>query len=110
MQYWSNVLDILRKKVGAEVIVTAVPGFAPDLACMLEFTLIMNITGIRTGSITSRSENLDRLLQEKARGRGINLMAHSMGGLDCKIDCYFNASRCLLVVNRPSSDLAHTTN
>jgi len=27
MQYWSNVLAILRKKVGAEVIVTAVPGF-----------------------------------------------------------------------------------
>ena len=26
MQYWSNVLHILRKKVGAEVIVTAVPG------------------------------------------------------------------------------------
>lgn len=26
MQYWSNVLNILRNKVGAEVIVTAVPG------------------------------------------------------------------------------------
>ncbi|KZP26319.1 alpha/beta-hydrolase [Athelia psychrophila] len=63
VQYWSNVLQILRKKVGAEVIVTAVPG---------------------TGSIASRSENLDKLLREKAPGRGINLMAHSMGGLDCR--------------------------
>ncbi|KAG2131795.1 alpha beta-hydrolase [Suillus clintonianus] len=63
MHYWSNVLNILKKKVGADVIVTAVPG---------------------TGSIASRAENLDRLLQEKARGRGVNLMAHSMGGLDCR--------------------------
>lgn len=39
---------------------------------------------IRTGSIASRAENLDRILQHKARGRGINLMAHSMGGLDCR--------------------------
>ncbi|OJA14186.1 hypothetical protein AZE42_06508 [Rhizopogon vesiculosus] len=63
MHYWSNVLNILKKKVGADVIVTSVPG---------------------TGSIASRAENLDRLLQEKARGRGVNLMAHSMGGLDCR--------------------------
>ncbi|KAG1751068.1 alpha beta-hydrolase [Suillus lakei] len=63
MHYWANVLNILKKKVGADVIVTAVPG---------------------TGSIASRAENLDRLLQEKARGRGVNLMAHSMGGLDCR--------------------------
>ncbi|EGN98188.1 hypothetical protein SERLA73DRAFT_183099 [Serpula lacrymans var. lacrymans S7.3] len=63
LHYWSNVLSILKKKVGADVIVTSVPG---------------------TGSIASRSENLDRLLQEKARGRGVNLMAHSMGGLDCR--------------------------
>ena len=27
MHYWSNVLRILRGKVGAEVIVTSVPGF-----------------------------------------------------------------------------------
>lgn len=26
MHYWSNVLHILRKKVGAEVVVTGVPG------------------------------------------------------------------------------------
>ncbi|KAI0292675.1 Alpha/Beta hydrolase protein [Multifurca ochricompacta] len=63
MHYWSSVLNILRKTVGAEVIVTAVPG---------------------TGSIASRAEQLDRFLQVKALGRGINFMAHSMGGLDCR--------------------------
>ncbi|KAH9020231.1 alpha/beta-hydrolase [Lactarius pseudohatsudake] len=63
MQYWSSILGILRKIVGAEVIVTAVPG---------------------TGSIASRAEQLDRFLQAKAPGRGINFMAHSMGGLDCR--------------------------
>lgn len=63
MQYWSTILNILRKTVGADVIVTAVPG---------------------TGSIASRAERLDRFLQVKAPGRGINFMAHSMGGLDCR--------------------------
>jgi len=63
MQYWSSILNILRKTVGAEVIVTAVPG---------------------TGSITSRAEQLNQFLQIKALGRGINFMAHSMGGLDCR--------------------------
>ncbi|KIJ17859.1 hypothetical protein PAXINDRAFT_72201, partial [Paxillus involutus ATCC 200175] len=63
MHYWANVLSILQKKLGADVIVTTVPG---------------------TGSVASRAKNLDRLLQEKARGRGINLIAHSMGGLDCR--------------------------
>ncbi|KAM5540857.1 hypothetical protein V8D89_005501 [Ganoderma adspersum] len=61
--YWSNVLNILRGKVGAEVLVTGVPS---------------------TGSVTSRAENLDRLLKDKARGRGVNFLAHSMGGLDCR--------------------------
>ncbi|CAK5263348.1 unnamed protein product, partial [Mycena citricolor] len=63
IHYWSNVLNILRRKVGAEVIVTAVPG---------------------TGSIESRAEALDQQLQRKARGRGVNFLAHSMGGLDCR--------------------------
>ena len=27
---------------------------------------------------------LNSILQHKARGRGVNLMAHSMGGLDCR--------------------------
>jgi triacylglycerol lipase len=63
MHYWSSILSILRKTVGADVIITAVPS---------------------TGSITSRAEQLDRFLQVKALGRGINFMAHSMGGLDCR--------------------------
>ncbi|KAG8214675.1 alpha beta-hydrolase [Butyriboletus roseoflavus] len=63
LQYWSSVLSILKHKLGAEVIVTGVPG---------------------TGSIASRAENLDRILRNKACGRGINLIAHSMGGLDCR--------------------------
>ncbi|KAJ7216575.1 Alpha/Beta hydrolase protein [Mycena pura] len=63
MHYWSNVLGILRDKVAAEVIITSVPG---------------------TGSIVSRSEALDQQLKSKARGRGVNFLAHSMGGLDCR--------------------------
>ncbi|KAF5360872.1 hypothetical protein D9756_004948 [Leucocoprinus leucothites] len=63
VHYWSNILKILRDKVGAEVIVTSVPG---------------------TGSIASRAARLDEQLSVKARGRGINLLAHSMGGLDSR--------------------------
>ncbi|TDL19750.1 alpha/beta-hydrolase [Rickenella mellea] len=63
LHYWSNVLRILKKRIGAEVIVTGVPG---------------------TGSIESRAERMDRFLQQRARGRAINLVAHSMGGLDCR--------------------------
>ncbi|OBZ71448.1 hypothetical protein A0H81_08511 [Grifola frondosa] len=61
--YWSNVLNVLRRKVGAEVMVTSVPS---------------------TGSIASRAKSLDRYLREKAQGKGINFIAHSMGGLDCR--------------------------
>ncbi|KAF7422796.1 hypothetical protein PC9H_010955 [Pleurotus ostreatus] len=63
VHYWSNVLNILRDKVGADVIVTSVPG---------------------TGSINSRAETLHKQLEVRARGRGVNLLAHSMGGLDCR--------------------------
>jgi triacylglycerol lipase len=38
----------------------------------------------RTGSVVERAENLHNLLLEKVPGREINLMAHSMGGLDCR--------------------------
>ncbi|KAG8998330.1 hypothetical protein FRB93_013806 [Tulasnella sp. JGI-2019a] len=61
--YWLEILDILRKRVGAEVIVTSVPS---------------------TGSIQDRAKIMDVFLQDKAKGRGINFMAHSMGGLDCR--------------------------
>ncbi|KAK2465290.1 hypothetical protein APHAL10511_002644 [Amanita phalloides] len=63
MHYWANVLNILKGTLGADVIVTSVPG---------------------TGSVSSRSESLDRQLQTRAHGRGVNLLAHSMGGLDCR--------------------------
>ena len=38
----------------------------------------------RTGSIQSRATRLDEQLQSHARGRGVNFLAHSMGGLDCR--------------------------
>lgn len=38
----------------------------------------------RTGSIESRSEKMNAFLKEEAHGRGINFIAHSMGGLDCR--------------------------
>ncbi|KAF8529310.1 Alpha/Beta hydrolase protein [Hysterangium stoloniferum] len=63
MHYWSNVLHVLRKKVGATVVVTGVPG---------------------TGSIASRAERMDRFLKENVPGKDINFLAHSMGGLDCR--------------------------
>ncbi|KZS93786.1 alpha/beta-hydrolase [Sistotremastrum niveocremeum HHB9708] len=63
MHYWSNVLGVLRGRVGAEVIVAGVPG---------------------TGSIVKRAEEMHRFLREKAKGRNINFLAHSMGGLDCR--------------------------
>jgi triacylglycerol lipase len=53
----SDVLDVLRGKVGAEVLVTGVPG---------------------TGSIQDRAQTMDAFLQEKAKGKSVNFMAHSM--------------------------------
>lgn len=38
----------------------------------------------RTGSIESRAKAMDVFLREKARGKAVNLLAHSMGGLDCR--------------------------
>lgn len=79
MHYWSNVLRILRGKIKAEVIVTSVPGYIPSF-------LSINLMFIfyRTGSITSRATSLDEQLKSHVRGRGINFLAHSMGGLDCR--------------------------
>lgn len=81
MHYWNNVLQILRKRVGAEVIVTAVPGYV----LLHQASPGPRLTGSSsTGSITSRAEDLDRALRDKAYGRAVNFMAHSMGGLDCR--------------------------
>lgn len=81
MHYWSNVLRVLRGKIGAEVIVTSVPGSVGLFPPCLFFLII---TLCRTGSITARAAKLDEQLKLHARGRGVNFLAHSMGGLDCR--------------------------
>ncbi|KIM24682.1 hypothetical protein M408DRAFT_331653, partial [Serendipita vermifera MAFF 305830] len=57
IHYWSDVLQVLRKKVGAEVIVTRVPS---------------------TGSIQERASVMHEGLKLDAKGRQINFIAHSM--------------------------------
>jgi hypothetical protein len=54
---------------------------------LLSILLILRETDIyldSTGSIPLRAARLDEQLQTQARGRGINFLAHSMGGLDCR--------------------------
>ncbi|EOQ99319.1 hypothetical protein E3P92_03870 [Wallemia ichthyophaga] len=63
LHYWADLMDILRNKIGAEVIVTGVPG---------------------TGSVKERAEAMDLQLKNSVRGKEINFLAHSMGGLDCR--------------------------
>ena len=50
----------------------------------LTYFIFIDFTIDRTGSIQSRAARLDEQLQSHARGRGINFLAHSMGGLDCR--------------------------
>lgn len=79
MHYWSNVLRVLRDKVGADVIVTSVPG------SVAHNTLVfLTHYNLRTGSISARADMLHQQLRSRALGRGVNLLAHSMGGLDCR--------------------------
>ncbi|PWN23216.1 alpha/beta-hydrolase [Microstroma glucosiphilum] len=66
IHYWAAALDILRNKIGAEVIVRGVPG---------------------TGSIPSRAKALhDYLCSDEAdvKGAKLNFVGHSMGGLDAR--------------------------
>lgn len=66
IHYWAKTLDILRKKMGVEVLVHGVPP---------------------TGSIKERAESLHEfLLSDEAgvRGKKLNFVAHSMGGLDVR--------------------------
>jgi len=37
-----------------------------------------------TGSIADRAARLEELISEKFPGREVNLVGHSMGGLDCR--------------------------
>lgn len=63
LHYWADLMDILRNKIGAEVIVTGVPG---------------------TGSVKERADAMHNQLKNTVKGRDINFLAHSMGGLDCR--------------------------
>ena len=54
------------------------------LFLFFSYHLITDFIIDRTGSIQSRAARLDEQLQSHARGRGINFLAHSMGGLDCR--------------------------
>ncbi|KAK0544526.1 hypothetical protein OC846_006040 [Tilletia horrida] len=66
IHYWAAVMDILNKKLGAEVIIRGVPG---------------------TGSIQSRAEALHQFLcsaEAGVRGKDLNIVGHSMGGLDAR--------------------------
>ncbi|KAK6908814.1 hypothetical protein I203_102818 [Kwoniella mangroviensis CBS 8507] len=64
LHYWANVLDVLRNKIGANVVVVGVKG---------------------TGSIQERAEQMHQFLKDTLpKGTGVNFVAHSMGGLDCR--------------------------
>ncbi|KAG2183242.1 hypothetical protein INT43_006246 [Umbelopsis isabellina] len=62
IHYWGGIDDALAK-LGAKVIVTRVP---------------------RTGGIQQRAQQLHTILKATAKGKDINFLAHSMGGLDCR--------------------------
>ncbi|KAF2246963.1 alpha/beta-hydrolase [Trematosphaeria pertusa] len=62
IQYWRGITDALAHK-GIEVIVAAVPP---------------------SGSIEARAAKLAESIAEKAKGKDVNIIAHSMGGLDAR--------------------------
>ncbi|CAJ0864820.1 9706_t:CDS:2 [Entrophospora sp. SA101] len=63
LHYWGGVQEALQK-LGAKVVVTKVPG---------------------TGCIRTRALALQRILESNLHGGcELNLIAHSMGGLDCR--------------------------
>lgn len=66
IHYWAKTLDILRKRMGVDVLVHGVPP---------------------TGSIQERAESLHKFLtsdEAGVRGKKLNFVAHSMGGLDVR--------------------------
>jgi triacylglycerol lipase len=67
ISHWRGIREILESN-GAEVLITRVPA---------------------TSSIEERAKILERTIGERYPGRNINLVGHSMGGLDCR----FLASR-----------------
>ncbi|RIB22854.1 Alpha/Beta hydrolase protein, partial [Gigaspora rosea] len=62
IHYWSGIEEALQK-LGAKVVVTKVP---------------------RTGCIRARAQVLHQILETNLSGSNVNLLAHSMGGLDCR--------------------------
>ncbi|KAG0267286.1 hypothetical protein DFQ27_008940 [Actinomortierella ambigua] len=62
IHYWSGIQKAL-KKLGAKVFVARVS---------------------RTGAIRRRAEELHQMLTSTVEGMPVNLLAHSMGGLDCR--------------------------
>lgn len=60
--YWRGIADAMRQN-NIEVITTAVPS---------------------TGSIKERAEVLHEQIRTKAPGKDVNIIAHSMGGLDSR--------------------------
>ncbi|PQE25351.1 Triacylglycerol lipase protein [Rutstroemia sp. NJR-2017a BBW] len=62
VQYWRGITDALRAK-GIEVITASVPSSA---------------------SIEERAEVLGKDIAAKANGKSVNIIAHSMGGLDAR--------------------------
>ncbi|ORY34820.1 Alpha/Beta hydrolase protein [Naematelia encephala] len=64
LHYWASVLEVLRDRMGVKVVVVGVKG---------------------TGSIEERAQQMHEFLRERLpRGTGVNFVAHSMGGLDCR--------------------------
>jgi triacylglycerol lipase len=62
VQYWRGIREALQN-AGVEVITTTVP---------------------TTGSIRDRAEALHEQIRDKAHGKDVNIIAHSMGGLDAR--------------------------
>lgn len=60
-------MDILRNKIGAEVVVTGVPG---------------------TGSVKERADAMHSQLKNTVKGRDINLLAHSMVDKENTLDVH----------------------
>ncbi|KAF2707224.1 alpha/beta-hydrolase [Pleomassaria siparia CBS 279.74] len=62
IHYWRGITEALNAK-GVEVIVAAVPA---------------------SGSIEARAQKLIENISRKAKGKSVNIIAHSMGGLDSR--------------------------
>jgi triacylglycerol lipase len=79
IHYWSEVLRILRREIGADVLVTRVPPYDHPLGPILASFIHDN--SHRTGAVVERATRLHEYLKENASGCTINLIGHSMVGL-----------------------------